>query len=43
MLGVYSAEMLDVWSGLFKTGNPVFFSALMRSGQEASMPVIENA
>lgn len=38
LLGVYSAETLDSWYGLFKTGNPAFFSALMQSRQGATTP-----
>ena len=32
LLGVYSAEKLDAWYGLFKTGNPAFYGALMQGG-----------
>ena len=32
LLGVYGAEKLDAWYGLFKTGNPAFYGALMQGG-----------
>jgi putative intracellular protease/amidase len=31
-LGLYSAEVLDAWYGLFKTGHPAYYGALLRAG-----------
>jgi putative intracellular protease/amidase len=32
-LGVYSAQTLESWYGLFKTGDPWFYSALVKSAE----------
>ena len=32
LLGLYSAEVLEAWYGLFKTGHPAYYSALLRAG-----------
>jgi len=35
VLDLYKAETLEAWFGLFHTGNPAFYGALMQAGQGA--------
>jgi putative intracellular protease/amidase len=37
-LGLYSPAVLEAWYGLFKTGRPEYFAALMRAGTSGAEP-----